>query len=117
MAAPSSRTLIVLNGQRTNRGKRFWGDEDGIDSIHFDPDTTEDFSIDWSRELEAAETIDSEDVSTDGAITISAVAEASGVVTFMLSGDPGTMSAVVCEVVTSGGRTYSKTINVYGREA
>lgn len=97
---------------------RFFKDEDGYDSIWFDEDDQEDFTLDFSRYLASGETISSATVTTEDNITISNVSNTTTTVTFWLSGDPNSMSEVVVQITTDNtpARKRSRTIRVYERE-
>ena len=117
MVAPTSRTILMLEGRGRTRGARFYTDAEGYDAIWKDPDSIEDLSIDWSREL-GANTLSTSTWATVDNVTIDSETEntTTGVVTVIISGDPSTMSELVNTIVDSAGLKFQRTIRIYGRE-
>lgn len=74
------------------------------------PDAVLDYAFDWSAWLATNETITSATVAVPTGITLSQPASVSGgVVTFWLSGGAANNGySIACEVVTSQGRTDSR---------
>ena len=95
-----------------------------------DPDAVLDFKFDWkaatnqsntalSDWLGSVETISSRTVTADSGITVdsSNITDTNTSVTVCLSGGTvGTVYSVMCEIVTSAGRTDERTIYVTVRE-
>jgi len=79
-----------------------------------DPDEILDYQIDWTTLLETGETLSTSTWTPDGGLTkVSESHTAAGVSTVFVSGGTnGTTYKVKCEVTTSAGRTYNRTIFV-----
>ena len=89
-----------------------------------DPDDILDFSVDWSEQLEADGTAEAPDtISTvtwtvPAPLTKNSQTEANGIATAWLAGgEAGTRYDIRCRIVTAGGRTYDRTINLVVRQA
>ena len=75
-----------------------------------DPAAVLDFTFDWSDWLATGETISTFTVTPDTGITLGtgdkAPSQANGIITYWLTGGTdGTAYKVVCQIVTSAGRT------------
>lgn len=79
--------------------------------IH-DPDATETFSIDWSRDLMSGETITASSWSVnDATLTLATFSETDGVTSVTVTGgDDGITYSVQNSVTTSAGNTWTRTI-------
>lgn len=78
-----------------------------------DPDAVLDYAFDWSDWLAASEAISSHTVTAEAGITKDSDTESGGVVTVWLSaGTAGNTYTVACEIVTDGGRTDERTVEI-----
>jgi hypothetical protein len=79
-----------------------------------DPNSTLDYSMDWSGWLDDGETITSQQVTADPAgLTVSNVSGASGVVRWRLAGGTvGTVYYVTVRVTTSVGQIDDRTVRI-----
>lgn len=81
-----------------------------------DPDSTEDFAFNWVMDL-GGDTISSSTFSLpDGLTEVSTASTESVTQIFVSGGDCGQTYRITNRVVTTGGRTFDKTIRVYVRE-
>ena len=79
-----------------------------------DPDEVLDYTFDWTDYLETGETIASYVITADTGITSGTESQASGVVTYWLTGGDATYTyKVACKIVTSAGRTAERTVTVW----
>ena len=77
-----------------------------------DPQAVTDYDFDWTDWL-GTDTIASHTVTVPSGLTKDSDSEASGVVTFFVSGGtPGKKYDVVCTVTTAGGRTDQRTMRI-----
>lgn len=84
-----------------------------------DPDATVDFGHDWTLWLaEISDTISSTPTPTVTGVTLaSSVAENSGVVSvFVSGGTAGSTATITFRIVTTGGRTDERTVNLWIEE-
>ena len=81
-----------------------------------DPSAVEDYTIDWSATLNASSPVDTISTSSwtaDNGVTVGSDANTTTTTTVFISGGTrGKYSNVVNTVVTTGGRTYERTISV-----
>ena len=78
-----------------------------------DPDAVLDYAFDWSDWLASSEAISSHTVTAEAGITKDSDAESGGIVTVWLSaGTAGNTYTVACEIVTDGGRTDERTVEI-----
>jgi hypothetical protein len=79
-----------------------------------DPDETLDYQINFGSLLESSETVTSSTFTPDAGLTkVSESFTSAGISTVFISGGTnGTTYKVKCEITTSGGRTYNRTIFV-----
>lgn len=77
------------------------------------PEEELDYLVDWSPALESSETIVSQTVyASAGGLTADRVSQADGGVTFWLTGGTPGYGRMVCEIVTSLGRTFEVAIPI-----
>lgn len=82
-----------------------------------DPDAVLDWSFDWSRWLDAGETITLATVAATGSVVVDSTVTASPIVTAWVSGGTaGDTDSVTCQITTSDGRTDERTIRLSIRE-
>lgn len=75
-----------------------------------DPSDVLDYTFDWTNVLATGETISSYTVTPDTGLTKDSDSQASGVITYWLSGGTAdSLYNVVCKIVTSAGRTVERT--------
>ena len=78
-----------------------------------DPDAVLDYKFDWSDWLASSEAISSYTITVASGLTKDSDTESGGVVTIWLSGGTaGTTYTVACKIVTDGGRTDERTIEI-----
>ena len=78
-----------------------------------DPDAVLDYEFDWSDWLASGEAISSHTVTVASGLTKDSDTESGGVVTIWLSGGTaGTTYTVACKIVTDGGRTDERTVEI-----
>jgi hypothetical protein len=81
-----------------------------------DPSSVEDFSIDWTATLadsSPADTISSSTWTADNGVTVTSDAETTTTTTVWVSGGTlGRYCNLVNRIVTTGGRTYDRTITL-----
>lgn len=78
-----------------------------------DPQAVLDYAFNWTAWLAAGETITSHTITADPGITVNSHTESGGTVTAWLAGGAvGTVYCITCEIVTSGGRTDDRSIEV-----
>lgn len=76
------------------------------------PAANKDYAFDWSDEL-GDDTISSYSLVAHGALTLSSPSASSTAVTFSVTGGQREhIYVVTCQVVTAGGRTHEKTMNL-----
>jgi hypothetical protein len=76
-----------------------------------DPDAVLDYTYDWTRWLQAGETISSHSIIVPTGITLGSSATGDGLVTAWLSGGVnGTIYMVTCRITTNQGRTDDRSI-------
>ncbi|MES2181017.1 MAG: hypothetical protein V4493_02840 [Pseudomonadota bacterium] len=83
-----------------------------------DPQSTLDFSFDWSLWLaEASDTISSYVFTESGGVTLSNQTNESGIVTsFVAGGTVGTPASLACRITTAGGRVDERTLQLVIKE-
>jgi hypothetical protein len=75
-----------------------------------DPSDVLDYTFDWTDFLATGETISSYTVTPDTGLTKDSDSQASGVITYWVSGGTAdSLYNVVCKIVTSAGRTVERT--------
>jgi hypothetical protein len=80
------------------------------DTFIKDPSDVLDYTFDWTSFLATGETISSYTVTPDTGLTKDSDSQASGVITYWLSGGTAdSLYNVVCKIVTSAGRTVERT--------
>lgn len=82
-----------------------------------DPDAVLDFAFDWSDWLAASETISSYVLTVGSGLTKDSDSQASGIVTYWLSGGTASVDyTVACKVTTNQGRTDERTDTIVVRQ-
>lgn len=81
------------------------------DTFTKDPNDVLDFTFDWADSwLATGETISSYTVTADTGLTIDSDSQASGVITYWVSGGTANQRySVACKIITSAGRTAERT--------
>ena len=78
-----------------------------------DPDAVLDYKFDWSDWLASNEAISSYTITVASGLTKDSDTESGGVVMVWLSGGTaGTTYTVACKIVTDGGRTDERTVEI-----
>ncbi len=78
-----------------------------------DPNAVLDYTWDWSNWLPAGDTIASKTVTATTGLTVASSSLTTTTVTAWLSGGTaGTVYSVACKIVTVGGRTDERTIEI-----
>jgi len=78
-----------------------------------DPDAVLDYVFDWTDWLASNEVINSHTVTAEAGITKDSDSKSGGEITVWLSaGTAGNTYTIACEIVTDGGRTDERTVEI-----
>lgn len=79
-----------------------------------DPAATLDYAFDWSSWLAAGDTITSATVTADTGLTVVGTPSVAGssVTAWLAGGEAGSLYRVTCKVITEGGRTDERTMQI-----